>query len=101
MATRYIVIISLLKSPFQYATQILGLSIVYLKGTVIFFDFFNFKTQHVFRFLNSRPKLPEIRKMGHHRSPEMDTQFPEWGSQYPEGYLPSFPNRGILGYPVS
>ena len=49
--------------------------------------------------MNSRPKLPEIGKMGHHRSPEMDTQFPEWGSQYPEGVLTQFPESGHPGVP--
>ena len=40
-----------------------------------------YKTGHVFIFLNSSPKSPEI---GHRRSPKMDNRYPEWGTRFPK-----------------
>ena len=60
-----------------------------------------YKTHHVFRFLNSSPKSPEIIKIGHRRSPEFVSRFLEWGTRFPERYN-RFPKWGTqLGYLVS
>ena len=47
------------------------------------------KTHHVFRFLNSNRKLPEIGKIGHRWS--LEPGFPKWVPGF-RNWLPGFPN---------
>ena len=73
-----------------------------IKGTVkLFFKYFKTEiktrtntTLHVFRFLNSSPKSPEMGKIGQRRSPEMGTRFPECGTRFPNGVGTQFPEWG-------